>query len=284
MWSGPAAGSIPDSIMEKHNVLIVSDGTGETAHRLLKAAIRQFSKDILITRYANIRHRSQIEDILRAASKSNSLIVHTFGSSELRDFLEKSAEKEKTDTIDVLGPLVEQLSQFFQTRPASQPGLLHQVDEEYFDRVDAVEFAIRHDDGNDVSDLNQADIILVGVSRTSKSPLSIYLAQEGWRVANIPIAAGSKLPSQLFQVDPRKVVGLTIQPERLAEARQVRIRQLGLDGSSYADPDRIHEELEYARAVFEQNEAWPIIDVTGKSIEEVSQEILDQLIGRGRRL
>jgi regulator of PEP synthase PpsR (kinase-PPPase family) len=210
--------------------------------------------------------------------------VHTFASQELRDFMAEASREEGASCIDVLGPLVEQLSLFFQKVPVSKPGLLHQVDEEYFDRVDAIEFAIRHDDGESVADLEKADIVLVGVSRTSKSPLSIYLAQEGWRVANIPIAVGSKLPSKLFQLDQHKVVGLIVTPERLAEARRVRLEQLGVEGSSYADEERIQAEMEYAKAIFEQNPEWPVIDATGKSIEEVSQEVLDVVIGRGRKL
>lgn len=266
------------------HVLIVSDGTGETGYRLLKAAMRQFQEDLVITRYANVREKSQIEGILKTASQGHTLIVHTFASEELRERLEKNSTAEGIDSIDVLGGLVKKLSEFFHTRPIAQPGTLHRIDEEYFERVDAIEFAIRHDDGESVTDLDKADIILVGVSRTSKSPLSIYLAQEGWRVANIPVRIGSNLPSRLFEVDQEKIVGLMIDPDRLAEARKVRIEQLGLNETGYADVQQIREELEYARALFEQNDTWPVIDVTGKSIEEVSQEVLDELIGRGRRL
>jgi len=270
--------------MDNYYVLIVSDGTGETGYRLLKAAMQQFDADILITRYAKVRQKSQIREVLKAVTKSHTLIVHTFASQELRDFMTRTAEEEGTPCIDVLGPLVEHLSHFFHKVPVSKPGLLHQVDEEYFDRVDAIEFAIRHDDGESITDLEKADIVLVGVSRTSKSPLSIYLAQEGWRVANIPIGVGSKLPSKLFELDQHKIVGLIVDPERLAEARRVRLEQLGVEGSSYADKERIQAEIEYAKAVFEQNTEWPVIDVTGKSIEEVSQEVLDVVIGRGRKL
>lgn len=270
--------------MSSYYVLIVSDGTGETAYRLLKAASRQFDSDVLITRYAKVRDRRQIEDVLRAVHRSHTLVVHTFASSELRQHIAKIAAEEKIQSIDVFGPIVEKMADFFQKKPVSQPGLLHQVDEEYFDRVEAIEFAIRHDDGESVDDMEDADIVLVGVSRTSKTPLSIYLAQEGWRVANIPISVGSKLPSKLFDIDQHKVVGLVVDPTRLAEARRVRLEQLGVEGSSYADMERIRNEMEYAQAVFDQNPSWPVIDVTGKSIEEVSQEVLDVVIGRGRKL
>lgn len=270
--------------MSSHDVVIVSDGTGETAYRLLKAAMRQFDIDVLMTRYANIREQSQIRGIFKAAKRRRTLVVHTFASGNLRKAMEKLSEEQNIDCVDVLGPVIDKLSSFLKVAPVEKPGLLHQVDQEYFVRVDAVEFAIGHDDGESTEDLDKADIVLVGVSRTSKSPLSLYLAQEGWRVANIPIVVGSKLPGELFRIDAQKIIGLIVDPERLAEARRVRLEQLGVENSSYADIDRIREELEYARAIFEQNPQWPVIDVTGKSIEEVSQEVLDVLIGRGRPL
>ncbi|GAB4245658.1 MAG: pyruvate, water dikinase regulatory protein [Acidobacteriota bacterium] len=267
-----------------HYILIVSDGTGETAYRLLRAAARQFETDVLITRYANVRSRDQIDEIIKAVKSSHTLIVHTFASPELRKYMAGRASGDGVDHFDVFGPILQKLSEFFEKKPVAQPGLLHQVDDEYFERVEAIEFAIRHDDGHSVDDLDQADIILVGVSRTSKTPLSIYLAQEGWRVANLPITVGSRLPSKLFEVDQHKIVGLVVDPERLAEARRARVEQLGIDGSVYADAERIRAELAYAQEIFRQNPSWPVIDVTGKSIEEVSQEVLDVVVGRGRKL
>lgn len=267
-----------------HYILIVSDGTGETAYHLLRAAARQFDTDVLITRYSNVREKAQIDEIIKAVRSSHTLIVHTLASPELRKYMAKQASGDGVDHLDVFGPILQKLSEFFEKKPVAQPGLLHQVDDEYFERVEAIEFAIRHDDGHSVEDLDQADIILVGVSRTSKTPLSIYLAQEGWRVANLPISVGSRLPSKLFEVDQHKVVGLVVDPERLAEARRARVEQLGIDGSSYADTERIRAELKYAREIFRQNPSWPVIDVTGKSIEEVSQEVLDVVVGRGRKL
>jgi len=265
-------------------VMIVSDGTGETGYRLLKAAARQFSTELLITRYANVRDKHQIREIVKAVRRSRSLIVHTFASPQLREDMRTTASAEGVEALDAFGPIVEKLSSFFESKPVAKPGLLHQVDNEYFDRVEAIEFAIRHDDGAATEDIETADIVLVGVSRTSKTPLGIYLAQDGWRVANIPIAVGSRLPNKLFELDQHKVVGLVVDPERLAETRRVRLEQLGVEGSTYADTDRIRGEIEYARAIFEQNPGWPVIDVTGKSIEEISQEVLDVVIGRGRKL
>lgn len=268
--------------MRNFYILLVSDGTGETAYRLLKAARSQFSEKVVISRYTKIRDIEQVKGMMKAVKKDQTLIVHTFASKKLRDGMVGLAEQHGVKCIDVLGPLIDKLAEVFNSTPQSKPGLLHKVDEAYFDRVDAIEFAISHDDGASLKDLNKADIVLVGISRTSKTPLSIYLAQEGWRVANIPLAVGNKLPSKLASIDQRKIVGLITDPDRLAEARQVQMVQMGIVGGSYADSERIQSEIEYAKAVFSQNPQWPVIDVTGKSIEEISQEVLDMVIGEGR--
>jgi [pyruvate, water dikinase]-phosphate phosphotransferase / [pyruvate, water dikinase] kinase len=268
--------------MSNYYILLISDGTGETAYRLLKAARSQFAEKVVISRYTRIRDIDQIKSMMKAVKKNQTLIVHTFASKKLRDDMVSLAEKQGVKCIDVLGPLIDQLAEVFESTPQSKPGLLHKVDEAYFDRVDAIEFAINHDDGASLKDLHKADIVIVGISRTSKTPLSIYLAQEGWRVANIPLAVGMKLPSKLSAIDQRKIVGLVTDPDRLAEARQVQMVQMGMESSSYANSERIQSEIEYAKAVFDQNPSWPVIDVTGKSIEEISQEVLDVVIGEGR--
>ncbi len=268
--------------MSSYYILLISDGTGETAYRLLKAARSQFAEKVVISRYTRIRDIEQIKSMMAAVKKNQTLIVHTFASKQLRDDMVSLAEKQGVKCIDVIGPLIDKLAEVFESTPQSKPGLLHKVDEAYFDRVDAIEFAINHDDGASLKDLHKADIVLVGISRTSKTPLSIFLAQEGWRVANIPLAVGMKLPSKLSAIDQRKIVGLVTNPERLAERRQVQMEQMGMESSSYANSERIQSEIEYAKAVFGQNPSWPVIDVTGKSIEEISQEVLDEVIGEGR--
>ena len=270
--------------MASFNVLIVSDGTGETANRMLKAAMLQFREDIAISRHSNIRSEEQIREILQEASNGQMLVVHTFVTLELQEFIQKAAEEEGAQCIDLIGPIMGQLSSFFKTSPEAEPGLLHRVDADYFARIDAIEYAIRHDDGRCANDMDTADIILLGVSRTSKTPLSIYLAQEGKTVANIPIVQGMKIPDEVSQVDQDKIVGLSIDPDRLAVIRQARLQQLGVQDSSYADMSRIKEELSYAHTIFSQNPIWPVIDVTGKSLEELAHEVLDNLFGKERGL
>lgn len=270
--------------MENYHIFIVSDATGETAYRLLKAAMLQFTQDILITRFPNVREEERIREIISSAAEDETLLVYTFVSPQLRSVMESLAAKAGRECIDLLGPLMEKLASFFHKQPVAKPGLLHQVDEEYFARIDAIEYAIRHDDSRSIKDLDTADIVILGVSRTSKTPLAIYLAQEGWKVANIPIVMGLELPRELFQIDQNKMVGLSIEPQRLAEIRRARLQQLGAQSSSYADLDRVKEELNFAHSIYSQNPLWPVIDVTGKSIEEASQEVLDQLFGKDRRL
>ena len=270
--------------MGSYNILIVSDGTGETANRMLKAAMLQFREDIVISRHSNIRTEGQIREILQEASNGRILVVHTFVTPELRDFIRTAAEEEGAQCIDLIGPIMGNLSSFFETSPEAEPGLLHRVDAEYFARIDAIEYAIRHDDGRSVNEIDTANIVLLGVSRTSKTPLSIYLAQEGQTVANIPIVQGIRIPDEVFQIDQEKIVGLSIDPERLAVIRRARLLQLGVKDSSYADLARIKEELSYAHTMFIQNPTWPVIDVTGKSLEELAHEVLDSLFGKGRGL
>jgi regulator of PEP synthase PpsR (kinase-PPPase family) len=156
----------------------------------------------------------------------------------------------------------------------AKPGLLRQLDESYFDRIDAIEFTVRHDDGRNPDDLLQAKLVLVGVSRTSKTPLSIFLAYRGWRVANVPIIANLEPPPALFRVDRRRVVALTIQPHRLVDLRQARLNRMARGVSfDYARPDHIQQELDWADLVVRRGR-WSVVDVTKKSIEETAAEII----------
>jgi regulator of PEP synthase PpsR (kinase-PPPase family) len=177
-------------------------------------------------------------------------------------------------TIDLMGPLVARLSETLELAPLSKPGLARQLDESYFERIGAIDFAVRHDDGRNVIELPQSDLVLVGVSRTSKTPISIFLAYRGWRVANVPIVANLELPPTLFDIDRRRVIALTIQPERLMKLRQARLNRMARGFSlNYARMEHIQQELDWAELIL-RRERWPIVDVTNKSIEECSAEII----------
>lgn len=268
--------------MKDYHVLIVSDGIGETATRMFKAVMLQFSEDVFLTRHTNIREKKHIREIFKRTLSEHVLVVYTFVSKDLRRYTEKLAERHGAHSIDVLGPMMEKLETLFDKPPVAKPGLLHRVDEEYYSRMSAIEYAIRHDNNSSLGDLETADIVLVGVSRTSKTPLGIYLAQDGWKVANIPVFEGEPLPKKLFEINQKKIVALSIAPKRLAEMRQARVRLVEKD-ESYADVDFIKRELDYATSLYHDT-IWPVIDVTGKSVEELSQEVLDVLVEKRGKL
>src|SRR5258706_3709824 len=214
------------------HIYIVSDGTGATAAALVKAGLVLFQgmgelgDDVKVTRFPKTLTKRGVERVAERAAEEHAFVVHTFGSGELRAAFEEAARLHSLQTADVIGPLVESFSKFLKVRPQSKSGLLHQVDETYFRRIDAVEFAVMHDDSRQTAGLPFADIVLVGVSRTGKTPLSVYLALEGWRVANVALVKERPLPPELDKVEPKRIVGLAGDSSRLAEIRGPRLRHL----------------------------------------------------------
>lgn len=257
------------------NVFVVSDGTGETAEQIVKAALVQYARDgVKVTREKNIRTESQVLPIVAEAAKSNSIIVFTLVSDPLRNILLGRAEEAGVMTVDVLGPLMGHFSKHLKKDPESKPGLFHQVNDYYFKRIEAIEFTVKHDDGRYADNLENADIILVGLSRTSKTPLSVYLSYRGWRVANVPVVKDIPLPEKLFRTDQRKIIGLSIDPAALMQIRRERLIRMGDDPKgSYASPEHVHSEIEYCNSLFRKNRRWPVFDVTGKALEETATEV-----------
>ncbi len=271
--------------MAEYHIFVVSDGTGETATKMAKAALLQFKpSNIVFTRHSNVRTIECIRQVVKEAERDCALVIHTFASQELRRAMQQTCQERNVPSHDLLGLLLKELSDFIGLPPSEKPGLLHQVDDDYFERIDALSFTVRHDDNRSPEDLHAADIILVGVSRTSKTPLGIYLAQEGRKVANISVIMGEELPRQLFDVDRSKIVALMTSPERLVEVRKARLSRLGSLDSAYADVKHVTEELDYCKRIFDQNPGWTRVDVTGKSVEEIASEIQDKLFGKERRL
>jgi regulator of PEP synthase PpsR (kinase-PPPase family) len=257
-------------------VFVLSDGTGETADQMIKAALVQFVRDGLrIVRYKNIRTESQVASVFAEAQREpRALVVHTVVGEELRGVIEKTAQEVGVASVDLLGPLMNRLGAFLPKDPHSQPGLFHQVNEYYFRRIEAIEFTVKHDDGRYADGLDQADLILVGLSRTSKTPLSVYLSYKGWKVANVPVVKGIPLPERLFQTDQRKIVGLIIDAETLSRIRRERLLKMGEDPSGdYAKLENVLEEIDYCKEIFRKNRRWPVFDVTGKALEETAAEI-----------
>lgn len=265
---------------DKLKVIVISDGTGETASAITRAAMAQFQdKEIFFTRYKNIRTREQIDAIFQEAAIHHDIVVYTIVSVELRAYISELSKRDHVRSVDVMGPLLTTFSNFFESEPNYQPGILHAVNDQYFKRVAAIEFTLNHDDGRNVSSLDEADVVLVGISRTSKTPLSMYLSLEGIKVVNIPIVMGSQVPEKLFQIDQRKIFGLTIDVDALFSIRKNRLSRLGLsnDEGDYADMAKVSEEIEWANRLFSENKRWPIFNVTGKALEETAAEIIKLL-------
>jgi len=256
-------------------VFTISDSSGETAEAVARAALVQFPPDrASIYRLPQVRSCQQLVGLVREVSLCRSVIAYTLVLPEYRETLESEAEKLGIPTVDLLGPLITKLAFLTGTAPLSQPGRLHLLDETYFKRIEAVDFAIRFDDGKNPDGITQADVILTGVSRTSKTPNCMYLAHHyGMKAANVPIVSGVEPPLALFQINPRKIVGLHIDPYLLQEIRTTRANVLGMPSSTdYADPDRIRQEVRHAKKLFRELKCH-VIDVSAKAIEETSSEI-----------
>lgn len=260
----------------KKVIYIISDGTGETASQMVRAGLVHYQQDIHIIKAKNVRTESQVEPLIDEVSAKKGMIVFTVVSKLFRKFiLEKSAEKNVL-AVDLLGPLLTDLDSYLGDSPmAPQAGRLHNVDEKYFKRIEAIEFTVKHDDGKTTSALDQADIVLVGISRTSKTPLSIFLSHKGFKVANIPLVLNQPLPEMLYKIDQRKIVGLMIDPDTLSRIRRKRLEKFGQDpGSEYSSKEHIFLEIDYAKELFKQNRRWPVFNVTDRALEETAAEIV----------
>lgn len=258
------------------SIYLISDGTGETAATMLRAALVQYSdREVNLVRSKNIRTEAQLDPLIDEVSERHGLIVYTIVSANLRKKILEKSQQKGILSIDLMGPLLAVLDQFLGVAThAPQAGLLRAVDESYFKRIEAIEYTVKHDDGKTTADLDKADIILVGISRTSKTPLSIFLSHKGWKVANVPLVLGSPLPEDLFKVDQRKIVGLIIDIESLQRIRKSRLERFGQDpGGEYASLSMISKEVEYANDLFKKNKRWPVFNVTERALEETATEI-----------
>lgn len=264
-----------------NKVVVVSDGTGRTAHQALNAALTQFpGVEIDVVVRSDIRSQQEIKEIITEALKSKALVVHTLVTDSLREFIIRESHHHNVETIDLMGPLLERLSSQFIHAPSQEPGLFNKLNKEYFQRVDAVQFAFNHDDGQRTESLDEADIILLGVSRTFKTPISIYLAYKGWFTANVPIIMAIQPPEILNQIEPSKIFCLTTIASRLSELRKTRNIRLGGSVDNYSEPEYVSREINFANRYYGLHPGWTTINVTSKSIEEIASEILALVAGR----
>jgi len=266
-------------------VYVISDSIGETAEYVVRAAASQFNGGTAeIRRISYIDDKEAIDEIIMSAKEVNGLIAFTIVIEELRQHLIKMAKAQDVKIVDIMGPMLEALQSIYNVPPKMEPGLVRKLDEEYFRKVEAIEFAVKYDDGRDPRGLLKADVVLIGVSRTSKTPLSMYLAHKRIKVANVPLVPEVEPPAELFEIPNKKIVGLKINPEKLNDIRTERLKSLGLTAqANYANYERILEELDYAEKIMKRVSC-PIIDVSNKAIEETANIILDMIRkGGGRR-
>lgn len=266
-------------------IFIISDGTGDTAEKVARAALRQFSgARLTIQVFPNVTERDALERILKLAAQQGAFIASSLVNPEQRMLANELCRAWRLLHVDVLGSMINGLSGWLGEAPQATPGLLHRTDAEYFRRIEAVEFTIRLDDGREPRMLHDADIILVGVSRTSKTPLSVFLAYKGYKVANVPLVLDRDPPRQLWDTDQQKIYALTIDPAKLQEIRTNRIKTMRMvDNRQYGDMEYISAEIEQAEDLFRRNRQWPVINVTNKAVEETAAVILAIGAERGLR-
>lgn len=259
-------------------VYAISDSIGETAENLVRAAVSQFdTSQFKILRVSHLETKAQIDQIIKSASTQQCIICYTVVSSDLRIYLEEQIIKNNIIATDILSPIISNLERISGLKSKNKPGLIHALDSDYFKRVEAVEFTVKNDDGKNPWGLAKADVVLVGVSRTSKTPLSMYLAHKRFKVSNVPLVPELMPPEELFKIPSNKIVGLVINPRKLNEIRTERLKAMGLsDEASYANIARISEELDYANGIMRKLHCL-VIDVSNKAIEETANTIIEYI-------
>jgi len=264
---------------------ILSDSTGETAEKVVRASLLQFpGSGVQIRLHTRVRTPEAARAILEQAAIDRALVLFTVVSPELREFIHQSSYELKVDAVDLIGSLIAKIASFLDKAPINLPSAMLPLSDEYFRRIEAVEFAVKSDDGREPRNFKKADIILVGVSRTSKTPLSTLIAQRGLKVANQPLVLGVDLPPELEEAPQDRIVGLTIGLEQLVQIRRARLKQLGMPvDTNYGLRDHVREELEYGNNIFRKHPLWPVIDVTGRAIEETAVIILETLRDRDEK-
>lgn len=262
------------------HVHLVSDSTGETLNAMARAVCARFDNVLPIEHiYALVRSQRQLDRALGDIEEAPGVVIHTIVDPNLRSALEEGCRRLDMPCIAALDPLVSAMSRYLGASTTSKIGAHLRLDNDYFNRMDALNYAIGHDDGQGGQDLDQADVVLVGVSRTSKTPTCIYLAHRGVRAANVPLVPGRPLPERLFQLKSALVVGLTIAPDRLIQIRRNRLLSLKENReSSYIDTDTVRDEIVQGRRLYER-QGWPVIDVTRRSVEETAAAVLNLLHG-----
>ncbi|CAM5204920.1 Putative pyruvate, phosphate dikinase regulatory protein OS=Ureibacillus acetophenoni OX=614649 GN=SAMN05877842_102234 PE=3 SV=1 [Ureibacillus acetophenoni] len=266
--------------MKKLQVYVVSDSVGETGEQVVKAVITQFRPNFdntIIRKFAHINNKDHIDNIVEIAKAQDAMIVFTLVEESMRLYMIDACNQKGVKSYDLLGPMISIFEKETNQKPLQEPGLVHKLDDDYFRKIEAVEFAVKYDDGRDPRGLLLADVVLIGVSRTSKTPLSQYLAHKRYKVANVPLVPEIDPPEELSQVNPKKCFGLVISPEKLNMIRKERLKALGLnDDANYAKHARIEDELKHFYKVVQQI-GCDVIDVTNRAVEETANVIIHKI-------
>lgn len=271
--------------MEKFHLHLVSDATGETATTIARACLVQFEGAEPVWHAWNlVRTKRQLENVISGIEQNPGMVMFTLVNPKLRSTLEEACRSVEVPYVSILDPAIAAFSGYLGVKSRGKPGLQHALDAEYFHRIDAIGYVLAHDDGQAAKDLDEADVILVGVSRTSKTPTCIYLANRGIKAANVPLVPGCALPAELVSATSPLTVGLTKDPARLVQVRRNRMRVLKQDDATdYIDLDSVKKEMAAARRIFTRHK-WPVIDVTRRSIEEVAAAIMQLYDRRAGRI
>ncbi|MBI4683235.1 MAG: kinase/pyrophosphorylase [Nitrospirae bacterium] len=268
----------PDERGKTSPVYLVSGASGASGEHLIETVLAQFPGiHVPVIKMTHVRQKAQVKDIIRKASKTEGTIVHTLVNAGLRRALISLGEQHGVMTIDLMGGLLDRLEHVSGCPPKGKPGLYRKLHKEYFDRIAAIEFTMAHDDGQRPHDLPSADIVLTGVSRCGKTPLSMYLAVHGWKVANVPLVLEVPPPEELSKINRRRVIGLSIAYEHLMVHRRERQAGMGIPGpSKYTDRATVLQELEAARRFFKKG-GFHVVSVTDKPIESIAEEIIEYM-------
>ncbi|GET22288.1 pyruvate, water dikinase regulatory protein [Prolixibacter denitrificans] len=264
-----------------HKLFVVSGGRGVAGHTMVQSLLIQYPDNkIQVIIIPNVQSNEKIKEAVLRAKKANALITHTMVNSALRHELLKACREEDVKQIDFMGPLANYLEDKIGLKSVNVPGLYRRINAQYYDRIEAIEYAMNQDDGLNPRRLKDAEIVLTGVSRSGKTPLSVYMSMFGWKVANVPLVKGIAPPEELFHVDPRRVFGLSINLTYLVAQRHKRLSQLGYgDNPSYTDKRNVSDELHYAKMIFDRG-GFTVINVTNKPIETSANEIIGHIYDR----
>lgn len=257
------------------NVYIISDSTGETAQTFAKSVVTHFPNvNFNVNRKFNIDSENKIDKIVEKIPEK-SIIIQTIAEKKLEEYVKEKALEKNIEVIDILGPALSLFEEVTGEKALREKKLTRKLSKDYFSMIEAIEFAVKYDDGKDKRGIKEADIVLLGVSRTSKTPVTMLLATKDFKVYNLPLVPEIRLPEEVFDIDPKRIIGLTINPDKLSKIREDRSKGLGINSKSdYFDKERINRELEYAKEVFEDLDC-KVIDVTLNTIEQTATDVLE---------